>query len=114
MMTLLKRNLLLFAYALAFWLFLITLDVTLGFNGMIAGLLYWISLIVLFLALWYANLSLVQPLSNEALRFFAIMMLAMWLTVVFIFFGYFVGVNYKLYCHPSLLTLFDHYLLWVR
>lgn len=96
MIILLKRNLLLFAYALAFWLFLITLDVTLDFNGMAAGLLYWMSLVMLFLTLWYTNLSLVQPLRSELFRFFAIMLLAMWLTVVFIFFGYFVGVNYKL------------------
>ncbi len=96
MMTLLKRNLHLFAYALAFWLLLITLDVTLGFDGIVAGLLYWITLVVLFLALWYTNLALVQPLRSEVLRFFAIMLLAMCLTVVFIFLGYLVGVNYKL------------------
>ncbi len=96
MMILLKRTLLLFAYALAFWLFLITLDVTLGFNGTVAGLLYWISLVVLFLALWYTNLPLVQSIRHEVLRFIAIMVLVMGLTVGFLFLGYFVGVNYKL------------------
>jgi len=96
MLSLLKRNLLLFSYALAFWLVLITLDVSLGFNGAFAGFLFWVTLLMLFLALWYTNLPLVKPCRHELIRFIAIFSLALCLTVVFILLGFFVGLNYKL------------------
>lgn len=92
---LLTRNLLLFGYVLAFWLLLVILDVTLQFNCVIAGLLYWVSLVSLFMALWYVNLPAVRTIESDMLRFTGIVLLTTLITVIFIFFGIAISAQFK-------------------
>jgi hypothetical protein len=92
---LLSRNLLLFGYAMAFWLLLIILDVTLQFNGVVAGLLYWVSLIILFTALWYVNMPVVSSIQNEMLRFGGIVLLTTLITIIFMFLGIALSMQFK-------------------
>lgn len=92
---LLKRNLVLFSYALLTWLGLTGLEVVLGFAGILAGLIYWVTLIILFLAVWYANVPAVRNINNEIHRFFASLILTTLITMIFIIAGIISGAYFK-------------------
>ena len=95
LLQLFKRNVLLFSYALIVWLGLTLLEVTLGFDGTLAGLVYWATLIILFLALWYANLPAVQSIRNETLRFCASIVLTTLIITIFLLAGIAIGASFK-------------------
>jgi len=95
LLQILKRNLLIFSYALLTWLGLIVLEVVLDFDGMLAGLIYWISLIILFLAVWYANVAAVRNINNEIQRFFASLVLTTLITTIFLIVGIVIGAYFK-------------------
>jgi hypothetical protein len=95
LLQILKRNLVIFSYALLTWLGLIVLEVVLDFDGMFAGLIYWISLIILFLAVWYANVAAVRNINNEIRRFFASLLLTTLITTIFLVAGIVIGAYFK-------------------
>lgn len=91
----LLRHLVLFAYAMTVWLGLVVLEVVLGFDGIVAGLCYWASLILLFLGIWYANIPIVRQVNNEYLRFGASLGLTTLIITIFIITGIIIGAIFK-------------------
>ncbi len=89
------RHSVLFVYALAAWLGLIILEVVLGFDGILAGLFYWASLILLFLGIWYANIPTVRQINNEIIRFGVSLGLTTLILTLFIISGMVIGSIFK-------------------
>ncbi len=95
LLQILKRNLVLFGYALITWIGLIVLEVVASFDGTLAGLAYWLTLIILFLAVWYANLPAVHNINNEIQRFFASLFLTTLITTILLIAGIVIGSYFK-------------------
>ena len=91
----LQRQLTVFAIALGFWLALILLDTSLGLSGTFSGILYWLSLIVLYMAIWFRNLPLVKGVHNDWIRFLGLFVLTTLIITVFMGIGLLVGIKFK-------------------
>lgn len=95
LLIILKRHLLVFGTVLGFWLGLILLDTVLNLSGLLSGILYWLSLIVLYVTLWYLNVPTVRSIRNEWGRFLGLFVLTTLITTLFMGTGLMIGIKFK-------------------
>ncbi len=91
-----KKNVILFCWALALRVILITIEVFLNYTGIALQAVYAISILSLFVVIWFVNRPLVARIKGTVLQFVSCSAIALLLTGLFVFIALVQGTFFKL------------------